>query len=73
MRPWGGCERGAAAAHRLPPPPRAPTRRPRRDLAAAIWRPHLGVAEVVLQRGKLFTHMGFTQGSKQYLFVEEAT
>lgn len=44
----------------------------RRDLSAAIWRAHLGVAEVVLQKGKLFTHMGFMQGSKFYLHIEEA-
>ena len=44
----------------------------RRDLSAAIWRPELGLAEVVLQRGKLLAHMGFTRGGKLYLFVEEA-
>ncbi|KAL4437793.1 hypothetical protein ABPG77_005705 [Micractinium sp. CCAP 211/92] len=43
-----------------------------KDLAAAIWRPELGLAEVVLQRGRLLTHMGFTKGPKLYLFIEEA-
>lgn len=43
----------------------------RRDLAAAIWRPKLGLAEVVLQKGKLLSHMGFTRGGKLYLFIEE--
>ncbi|KAI3425099.1 hypothetical protein D9Q98_008477 [Chlorella vulgaris] len=42
-----------------------------RDLAAAIWRPKLGLAEVVLQKGKLLSHMGFTRGGKLYLFIEE--
>jgi hypothetical protein len=41
-------------------------------LGAAIWRPELGLAEVVLQKGKLLAHMGFTRGSKLYLFIEEA-
>ena len=44
----------------------------RRELGAAIWRPELGLAEVVLQKGKLLAHMGFTRGSKLYLFIEEA-
>lgn len=44
----------------------------RRDLAAAIWRPALGLAEVVLQKGKVLSHMGFTRGAKLFLFVEEA-
>lgn len=44
----------------------------RRDLAAAIWRPSMGLAEVVLQRGKLLPHMGFTKGAKLFLHVEEA-
>lgn len=44
----------------------------RRDLAAAIWRPELGLAEVVLLRGKVLSHMGFTKGPKHYLFPEEA-
>ncbi|PRW45365.1 tRNA-splicing endonuclease subunit Sen54 [Chlorella sorokiniana] len=43
-----------------------------RDLAAAIWRPELGLAEVVLLRGKVLSHMGFTKGPKHYLFPEEA-
>ena len=50
-----------------PPPPLC-----RRDLGAAIWRPELGLAEVVLQKGKLLAHMGFTRASKLYLFIEEA-
>ena len=53
-------------------PPRSFAPRCRRDLSAAIWRPELGLAEVVLQRGKLLAHMGFTRGGKLYLFVEEA-
>jgi hypothetical protein len=43
-----------------------------RDLSAAIWRPALGAAEVVLQRGKLLAHMGFTRGGRVHLFPEEA-
>ena len=56
------CRHLAAAAHPFC----------RRDLGAAIWRPELGLAEVVLQKGKLLAHMGFTRGSKLYLFIEEA-
>lgn len=55
----------------LPPHP-TPSPASRRDLAAAIWRPELGLAEVVLQKGKLLAHMGFMRGSKLYLFIEEA-
>lgn len=43
-----------------------------KELAAAIWRPELGVAEVVLQRGRLLTHMGFAKGPRLFLFIEEA-
>lgn len=50
-----------------------PTAAPRRrDLAAAIWRPDQGLAEVVHQRGKLLSHMGFTRGAKLFLHIEEA-
>lgn len=52
--------------------PSTPTTTRRRDLAAAIWRPELGLAEVVLLRGKVLSHMGFTKGPKHYLFPEEA-
>jgi hypothetical protein len=44
----------------------------RKDLAAAIWRPERRCFEVALQRGKLLNHVGFMQGSKLYLHVEEA-
>lgn len=43
----------------------------RRDFSAAIWRPDLCLAEVVLQKGKVLGHLGFIQGSKLYLFPEE--
>jgi hypothetical protein len=43
----------------------------RKDLSAAIWRPEHGVAEVVLLKGKLFSHMGFVWGSKLFLHIEE--
>lgn len=52
--------------------PTWPPHRRRRDLAAAIWRPELGLAEVVLQRGKVLSHMGLTRGAKLYLLPEEA-
>jgi hypothetical protein len=42
------------------------------DFAAAIWRPDLALAEVVLQKGKLLTHMGVTRGNKLFLCIEEA-
>jgi hypothetical protein len=41
-------------------------------LAAAIWRPEVQLAEVVLQKGKLLAHMGFTRAAKLFLFIEEA-
>lgn len=41
-------------------------------MSAAIWRPQERVAEVVLQKGKLFSHMGFMRGSKLHLHIEEA-
>ena len=44
----------------------------RKDVSAAIWRPNKCVAEVVLQKGKLLSHMGFMQGSRLHLHVEEA-
>lgn len=44
----------------------------RHDFAAAIWRPALALAEVVLQKGKLLTHMGVSRGNKLYLCIEEA-
>ena len=82
---WGsaGCAAGGPLlAGSLPPTSRrcslatypsvARSRRRRRDLAAAIWRPELGLAEVVLQRGKVLAHMGFTRGAKLLLFPEEA-
>ena len=57
----------------LPPyPPPAPRAPHRRDLAAAIWRPELRLAEVVLQKGKLLAHMGVARGAKLYLVIEEA-
>eukprot|EP00887_Chlorella_sp_A99_P000001 scaffold16.g1.t1 len=43
-----------------------------KDLAAAIWRPELQLAEVVISRGKLFTHIGVLHGTKLYLHIEEA-
>jgi hypothetical protein len=44
----------------------------RKDLAAAIWRPQHNAAEVVLQRGRLFNHIGFMWGKKLFLHPEEA-
>jgi tRNA-splicing endonuclease subunit sen54 N-term len=41
-------------------------------LAAAIWRPQHKAAEVVLQRGRLFNHIGFMWGKKLFLHPEEA-
>lgn len=41
-------------------------------MAAAIWRPEELVAEVVLQKGKLFSHMGFMRGRRLFLHAEEA-
>ena len=52
------------------PPVLRPPRR--RDLAAAIWRPALAAAEVVLQRGRLLEKMGWQRGAKLYLHPEEA-
>lgn len=43
-----------------------------KELSAAIWRPELDLAEVVLQRGKAVTHLGCQQRSKLYLHIEEA-
>ncbi|KAG7667495.1 hypothetical protein Ndes2526B_g03498 [Nannochloris sp. 'desiccata'] len=43
-----------------------------KDLAAAIWRPQHNTAEVVLQRGRLFNHIGFMWGKKLFLHPEEA-
>lgn len=45
----------------------------RKELSAAIWRPSLGLAEVVLQRGKAVAHLGVQQRSRLYLHPEEAT
>jgi hypothetical protein len=55
-----------------PPPPPLPPPPCRHDFAAAIWRPDLALAEVVLQKGKLLTHMGVTRGNKLFLCIEEA-
>lgn len=44
----------------------------RKDFAAAIWRPEKCGAEVVLQKGKLFSHIGCFWGPKLYLTIEEA-
>ncbi|KAL6782333.1 hypothetical protein ACKKBG_A06385 [Auxenochlorella protothecoides x Auxenochlorella symbiontica] len=44
-----------------------------KELSAAIWRPSLGLAEVVLQRGKAVAHLGVQQRSRLYLHPEEAT
>ncbi len=41
-------------------------------MAAAIWRPQHNAAEVVLQRGRLFNHIGFMWGKKLFLHIEEA-
>lgn len=54
----------------LNPPPHATICR--KELAAAIWRPQHRGAEVVLQRGRLFSHMGFIWGKKLFLHPEEA-
>ena len=43
-----------------------------KELSAAIWRPDLELAEVVLQRGKAVAHLGCQQRSKLYLHIEEA-
>lgn len=43
-----------------------------KDLSAAIWRPQYKAAEVVIQKGKLFSHMGFMWGKKLFLHIEEA-
>eukprot|EP00889_Picochlorum_renovo_P006705 jgi/Picre1/33735/NNA_001214.t1 len=45
---------------------------PFRDFAAAIWRPEKCGAEVVLQKGKLFSHIGCLWGPKLYVTIEEA-
>lgn len=68
---WHPCCLSPPCPHSNPPHAPLPLWS-RRDLAAAIWRPELGVAEVVLQRGKLLPHMGIQRGPKQYLFIEEA-
>ena len=43
-----------------------------RDLSAAIWRPERCAAELVMQKGKLFAHIGILCGGKTYLTIEEA-
>lgn len=44
-----------------------------RDLSAAIWKPDMGLAQVVLNRGRIISHLGFIQGGKHNLFPEEMT
>ncbi len=44
----------------------------RKDLAAAIWRPSKCAAQVVLQKGRLFSHVGCLWGGHMYLTIEEA-
>ncbi|BDA42685.1 probable tRNA-splicing endonuclease subunit Sen54 at N-terminal half [Coccomyxa sp. Obi] len=38
----------------------------------ALWQPERAVAQVLSQRGKLLMRMGFMQGGKLYLHIEEA-
>lgn len=42
-----------------------------RDLSAAIWRPLKCAAELVIQKGKLFGHVGSLWGGKTMLTIEE--
>ena len=51
---------------------RRPSPARRKELAAAIWRPELRMAEVVVSRGKMFAYMGFLHGARLYLHPEEA-
>lgn len=50
-------------------PPLAPFSR---DVAPAIWRPHLGAAEVIRPKGRSMVHTGIQRGSRLYLLPEEA-
>ena len=43
-----------------------------KDLSAAIWRPERCAAELVIQKGKLFAHIGSLWAGKTYLTIEEA-
>lgn len=43
-----------------------------RDLSAAIWRPDRCAAELVMQKGKLFSHLGSLWAGKTLLTIEEA-
>ena len=42
-----------------------------RDLSAAIWRPNKCAAEMVIQKGKLFAHVGSLWAGKTLLAIEE--
>jgi len=42
------------------------------DLSAAIWRPKHRAAQVVRQKGKLLSRIGFMWGSKHFIHIEEA-
>lgn len=43
-----------------------------RDLSAAIWRPSKCAAELVIQKGKLFAHVGSLWAGRTLLTIEEA-
>ncbi|MEW5303153.1 MAG: hypothetical protein WDW38_001477 [Sanguina aurantia] len=43
-----------------------------KDLSAAIWRPSVGAAELVLSRRSSTRDIGYVRGKKTYLHIEEA-
>ncbi|KAG2436905.1 hypothetical protein HXX76_006424 [Chlamydomonas incerta] len=43
-----------------------------KELSAALWRPHLGAAELVKQRKHTARDIGFIRGRRIYLQIEEA-
>jgi hypothetical protein len=43
------------------------------NVSCAVWRKELNLAEVIVQKGKIWMHMGITINGKLFCTVEEAT